>query len=145
MSAIHAVSSLPGELQTALILTLITSIVAPLILLVVQRLLNHKSNDVDMIKKALDATAEAVNQLNDAREALRKRDNEIRQMDVIHRQDIASLNGQITQLTAAITGKYRVTLEFMTGPNPSIISTHISLVPETIEALPTVVNPADED
>ncbi len=138
-------TSLPAELQTALILTLITSVVAPLLLLLINRVLNHKSNDIDVTKKALDATAEAVNQLNDAREALRKRDNEIRQMDVIHRQDIASLNGQITQLTAAITGKYRVTLEFMTGPNPSIISTHIILVPETMEALPTVVDPADED
>ncbi len=125
MSAIHAVSSLPGELQTALILTLITSIVAPLILLFISRLVNHKSNDVDMTKKALEATAEAVDQLNDAREELKKR-------DAAHDAEIAALNLEICRLKAAVTGQYEVHLKILTGTNPAILEQSIILVPETM-------------
>ncbi len=114
-----------SELQTALILTLITSIVAPLLLLLVNRLFNHKSNDVDMTKKALEATAEAVDQLNDAREAQKQRDEQ-------HEREIAVLNDEILKLKAAVTGQYEVHLKILTGINPAILEQSIILVPETL-------------
>lgn len=116
---------IPRELQTALILTLITSMVAPLILLFVNRLVNKPSNDVDMTKKALEAASDAVDQLNDAREELKKR-------DATHEAEIAALNLEIRRLKAAVTGQYEVHLKILTGTNPAILEQSIILVPETM-------------
>ncbi len=112
------------ELQTALILTLITSVVAPIVLLLLNRFFNRQSNDVDMAKKALEAAGDAVDQLNDAREELKKRDE-------AHEAKIAALNLEICRLKAAVTGQYEVHLKILTGTNPAILEQSIILVPET--------------
>ncbi len=125
LTVFHQAADLPKELQGALILTLVTSIIAPLILLLVNRLVNKPSNDVDMTKKALEATAEAVDQLNDAREELKKR-------DAAHEAEIAALNLEICRLKAAVTGQYEVHLKILTGTNPAILEQSIILVPETM-------------
>ena len=116
---------IPRELQTALILTLVTSVIAPLILLFINRMVNKPSNDVDMTKKALEAASDAVDQLNDAREDLKKR-------DAAHEAEIASLNLEICRLKATVTGQYEVHLKILTGTNPAILEQSIILVPETI-------------
>ncbi len=124
LSYVYVAADLPRELQTALILTLITSVVAPLILLFVNRLVNKSSSDMDMTKKALEAAGNAVDQLNDAREELKKR-------DAAHEAEIAALNLEICRLKAAVTGVYEVHLKILTGTNPAILEQSIILVPET--------------
>ncbi len=113
------------ELQTALTVALLTSVIAPLILLFIQRLVNKQGNDMDMTKKALEAAGDAVDQLNDAREALKERDEQ-------HEREIAVLHGEILKLKAAVTGVYEVHLKILTGTNPAILEQSIILVPETL-------------
>ena len=118
-------ATLPRELITALIVVLVGSFIIPVIILGLTKLINRNSDGLDMTKKALEAAGDAVDQLNDAREALKERDEQ-------HERQIAVLNGEILKLKAAVTGVYEVHLKILTGTNPAILEQSIILVPETL-------------
>lgn len=110
-----------ADLRTALITLLISSIVAPLVLLIVNRLFSKKHDTTDYAQDLQKIANQAVADLRTAEE--RYRDLELR-----YQADMLKFQKKLSELEAAISGPFLVKLEIVARPSPRILASSIELI-----------------
>lgn len=117
---------------------IITAILAPAVLLILQQVFNWPTSRAGYAGSLQKITETAVNDLREEKEASRIRDEgyqkQIKELSDDYNKQMTEVKQQMAAIERRRNGPFILTQELVTYPNPLVINTRFELAPEPTKA-----------